>query len=301
MKVVSYQEDYFEPLFLFWKRLAEKVPYFFSVSPEKWRECLLDDKLGKEKMFRGQEIFIAIEKGQIVGFSQCIQPAFAWDQNGQKYSNPQIGILRHFYFDEGRLDAADRLYASSEIYLNQFPTQHTFYHIFGMSCNAHHGKLHQSLAHIDRFLCEKGFQIEHENVYYSLDLAQVEPIREQKLQLVPTVRPEPEAQEYEIVLSDHRIGTIQVRFLGRLTGGLTTDIAYLLWIEIRRDLQRQGWGAKSMQLLSSSLRSQNYRQLHLDTASTNQAAQRFYERFGFQNRGKTRSYVRTTSNRTFWE
>src|SRR5574341_685360 len=126
MEVVKYQEDYFEPLFLFWRRLAEKVPYFFSVSPEKWRECLLEDKLGNEKMFLSQEILIAIENGQIVGFSQIGGPAFAWDKNGQKFSHPQIGVLRHFYFDEGRFDAADLLYASSEIYLNQFPHQHAF-------------------------------------------------------------------------------------------------------------------------------------------------------------------------------
>jgi ribosomal protein S18 acetylase RimI-like enzyme len=294
MEVVEYQEDYFEPLFLFWKRLAEKVPYFFSVSPEKWRECLLDDRLGNEKMFLGQEIFIAIEKSQIVGFSQCIQPAFAWDQNGQQYSNPQIGVLRHFYFDEGRFDSADRLYAKSEIYLNQFANQHAFYHIFGMSCNVHHGKLHQSLAHIDRFLCEKDFRIEHENVYYSLELDQVKSIQKQDIQLLPAGKPEPDTQDYEIVLSDKPIGTIQIRFLDRRTGGFTTDIAYLMWIEIHRDFQRQGWGIKSMQLLISALRSQNYQQLHLDTASTNQIAQRFYEHLGFQDRGRTRCYLKTT-------
>ncbi|HEU0294369.1 MAG TPA: GNAT family N-acetyltransferase, partial [Anaerolineales bacterium] len=105
---------------------------------------------------------------------------------------------------------------------------------------------------------------------------------------------EPGMQEYEICLLNHPIGTIQVRYLDNLTGGYTTDIAYLMWIEIVRDSQKQGWGTKSMQLLISYLRSQNYHHLHLDTASTNQAAQRFYERLGFQNRGKTRGYLKTT-------
>jgi ribosomal protein S18 acetylase RimI-like enzyme len=294
MEVVKYQEAYFEPLFLFWKRLAEKVPYFFSVSPEKWRECLLEDKLGNEKMFLFQEIFIAIEKGQVVGFSQFGRPAFAWDKNGQKYKDPQIGVLRHFYFDEGRSDAAELLFIQSENYLKQFPHQHAFYHIFGMSCNAHHGKLHQSLAHIDRFLRDKGYQAEHENVYYSLELNEGEPIHGQELQLVPAASLEPGIQEYEICLLNHPIGTIQVRYLDRLTGGYTTDIAYLVWIEITSTLRRRGWGTKSMQLLISHLRSQKYRQLHLDTARANQAAQRFYERFGFRNRGITKSYLKTT-------
>lgn len=295
MEVIEFQEVHVEPLFQYWKKLAEKVPYFFSVSPGKWRECLLEDKLDDENMFRFQEIFIAIEKDQIVGFCQYGQPAFAWDKDGQKYYNPQIGILRHFYFDEARLDVANLLFAPSEHYLKQFPNQHAFYHIFGMSCNAHHGKLHQSLTHIDSFLRDKGFQVEHENVYYSLELKESEPAHHQELELVSQVSLESDIQNYEICLSNHPIGIIQVRYLDRLTGGSTKDIAYLMWIEITSASHRQGWGTKSMQLLISELRSKNYEQLHLDTASTNQNAQQFYERFGFQNRGKTKCYLKTTS------
>jgi RimJ/RimL family protein N-acetyltransferase len=296
MEVIRYHENYFEPLFSFWRRLAEKVPYFFSVSSKRWRECLFDDKLDNKNIFLSQETFIAIEKGQVIGFSQFGQPAFAWDKDGQKYNNPQIGLLRHYYFDEGRSDAANLLYDNSEKYLNQFSNQHAFYHIFGMSCNAHHGKLHQNLSHVDMFLREKGYQVEHENVYYILDLDRSEPIQQAELQLIPTFRCEPDTQEYEINLLNHPIGTIQVRFLNTLTYGATIDIAYLMWIEIASDFHGQGWGTKSMQLLTSYLRSQNYHQLHLDTASTNQAAQQFYEHFGFQNSGKTRCYLKTAGH-----
>lgn len=295
MEVREYQEKDFEPLFSYWKHLGEKIPYFFPVSPAKWRECLFEDKLNHEKMFSLQETFVAVEKDRIIGFIQYGQPAFAWDEKGQKYRNPQIGMIRHFYFDEGRFDAAAALLAKSEGYLSQFPNRHAFYHIFGMSCNARHGKLHQSLAHIDQFLREKGYWIEHENVYYSLEFNPDEPIHEQELQLVPTVSLEPDMQDYEICLLNHPIGTIQVRYLDRLTGGFTTDIAYLTWMEIISAFRGQGWGTRSMQLLISQLRSQKYHQLHLDTASTNQVAQGFYERFGFQNRGKTKSYLKTTT------
>ena len=98
MEVIRVQEVHFEPLFQYWKKLAQKVPYFFPVSPAKWRACLLEEKLDDENMFLFQELIIAVEKGQIVGFCQYGQPAFAWDNEGQKYYNPQIGILRHFYF-----------------------------------------------------------------------------------------------------------------------------------------------------------------------------------------------------------
>jgi RimJ/RimL family protein N-acetyltransferase len=163
-----------------------------------------------------------------------------------------------------------------------------------MSCNAHHGKLHQSLAHIDSFLRDKGFQVEHENVYYSLEIRESEPIGHQELELVPQVSLESDVQNYEICLSNHPIGTIQVRYLDSCTGESTTDIAYLMWIEIASAFHEQGWGTKSMELLISHLQSKKYQQLHLDTASTNHTAQRFYERFGFQNRGKTKCYLKTT-------
>ena len=294
MEIIKFQEDHIIPLFQYWKRLADKVPYFFSVSPEKWRTCLLEDKLGDENMFLFQELWIAVERGQIIGFCQYGQPSLAWDQEGQQYANPQIGLLRHFYFDEDRLDAADLLFRQSENYLSQFLAQHAFYHIFGMSCNAHHGKLHQSLDHVHRFLCKHGYEVEHENVYYTLELRESEPVLEAELKLVPDVSAESDTQDYEICLSNHWIGTIQLRSLDGVTGGRTTDIAYMTWIEITSALRRQGWGTRSMQTLIAQLCSQNYRQLHLDTASTNLAAQQFYEHFGFENRGRTRCYVKTT-------
>jgi ribosomal protein S18 acetylase RimI-like enzyme len=294
MEAVRYQEDYFEPLFSYWKKLSERIPYFFSVSPQRWCECLLEDKLGSERIFRFQEIFLAIDKGEVVGFVQYGQPAFAWDENGQLYNNPRIGVIRHLYFEEGRLEAARLLFACSENYMKQFSGQHAFYHIFGMSCNAHHGKLHQSLEHVDRFLCANGYQVEHENVYYTLELEAGDPFGRHGLQLAPKPVMEPGVQNYEICLQNQIIGTIQIRFLDQLTGGATTDIACLTWFGLKKEFQGQGWGTQAMQLLVQDL-SKNYRQLHLDTASTNRSAQQFYERFGFQNQGRTRCYLRSSS------
>ena len=295
MEIIKLQEDHCLPLFLYWNRLAEKVPYFFPVSPEKWRACLLEDKLGDENMFLFQEIWIAVERGQIVGFCQYGRPAFAWDNQGQRYFNPQIGILRHFYFDEDRVDAADLLFRQSETYLSQFSHQHAFYHIFGMSCNAYHGKLYHSLDHVDRYLREHGYEVEHENVYYTLDLRESQPVSEPELELVPRDSREEDTQEYQICLAGHPIGIIQLRTLERLTGGITADIAYLTWIEIDGALRHQGWGTRSMKLLIAHLGSRSYGQLHLDTASANHIAQRFYEHLGFENRGKTTSHFKTTS------
>ncbi|MGB8984306.1 MAG: GNAT family N-acetyltransferase [Anaerolineales bacterium] len=295
MEVIKYQEDHFEALFSYWKKLGEQVPYFFPVSPEKWRECLLDDKLENERLFPFQEVFVALEKGKVIGFIQYGQPAFAWDENGQLCCNPQIGVLRHFYFDEDRFDAAHLLFAAGESYMQQFEIRHAFYHIFGMSCNAHHGKLHHSLEHVDRFLRGNGYRVEHENVYYSLELTECDPPCQDGLQLVPKPIVEPGIRNYEICLRDNLIGTLQIRFLDELTGGATTDIACLTWIGIRQEFRGQGCGTRVLQRLAADLHGEHYRQLHLDTANTNRVAQHFYERFGFENRGITRCYIKTAN------
>ena len=59
----------------------------------------------------------------------------------------KVDLIRHFYFEANRLDVGNLLFAQCESYLKQFSNQHAVYHIFGMSCIAHHGKLHESLAH----------------------------------------------------------------------------------------------------------------------------------------------------------
>ena len=47
-----------------------------------------------------------------------------------------------------------------------------------------------------------------------------------------------------------------------------------------------------MKLLIADLQSEGCHQLHLDTASINEGAQQFYEHYGFENRGRTRSFVK---------
>jgi ribosomal protein S18 acetylase RimI-like enzyme len=293
MKVREYRETDFDALFAYWQGLGEKIPYFFPVTSDKWYECMFEDKLDNEEKFLFQEIFVAEENDQIVGFIQYGQPAFAWDEKGLKYRNPQIAIIRHFYFEADRFDVADLLFAQCESYMRQFPSQHAFYHIFGMSYNAHHGKLHESLTHVNRFLCEKGYRVEHENQYYSLALQEAEVANQNDLSLVSKPAPQPNLGEYEICLQERPIGMMQIRYLDKLTGGDTADIVYLTWIGINEAFRRQGWGSKAMKLLIATLYSEGYKKLHLDTASTNEAAQQFYEHYGFEKRGRTRSFIKT--------
>jgi RimJ/RimL family protein N-acetyltransferase len=292
MEIVKFHKDHSKSLFLYWNRLGRNVPFFFRVSTEKWLECLLNDRLEGVEKFRSQEIYMAIEDERVIGFIQYVQPAFSWDQNGKKIKDPQIGIIRHFYFDEGCLDAAHCLYAKSQAFMKQFPTQHAFFHIFGMSCNAHHGKLHQGLVHIERFILEKGYQVEHENLYFTLTFTNSEIYPHNNLRLVPKSANKPGVQEFVIQLQENNIGGIHIRYMTTFTGGKTADVVYLSWIGIDKTFQKQGWGTLALKLLIANFQKYGYHQIHTDTASTNTAAQHFYVSLGFTNRGRTRSYIK---------
>jgi len=106
MKIIAYNDSFIDSLFIYWKKLGENIPYFFEVSKEKWRESLVEDELEEEKKFLLQEIFVAVEDQHIIGFIQFCQPTFDWDENGFKYRNPKIGLIRHFYFEAVRYDEA---------------------------------------------------------------------------------------------------------------------------------------------------------------------------------------------------
>jgi hypothetical protein len=149
MRLQRYQGNHRDALLAYWETLGASIPYFFSVSPEKWQSCLLDDELNGEKLFGNLVTLLAAEKGQVLGFTQYGRPNFAWDASGKRYDNPGMGVVRHFYFEKTRPDVAEAMLARARACLGLFPQGYAFYHMFGMSCNAHHGKLHTSLGHID--------------------------------------------------------------------------------------------------------------------------------------------------------
>lgn len=296
MNVGAYQGADQYALYAYWRALGENIPYFFPVSPERWGVCLLADRLDGELIFDRLETYVAKDKGQVVGFTQVGQPRFSWDASGQKYENPRIGNIRHFYFDVGRRDVAKALYARVRPFLNHFPHHHAFYHIYGMSCNAHHGKLHLWLEHVDVFIRAQDFQIEHENVTYSLALDNAGLPQGDDLRLIPQPRDFYGPHLYAIWLHDTLIGALKVRYMDHLNGEAAKDAAYLTLMTIDQDCRGHGWGTQALKVLCGMLRDKGYVHLFLDTANANEGAQRFYERFGFNNQGRSRSYIHEPGN-----
>ena len=85
-------------------------------------------------------------------------------------------MIRNFYFDESQKEAGMKLLNEAVKALSNTADRiYAFFHYFGMSCYARHGKLFEGFGHIHNILEQNGFTIEHENVFYSSTLSSVEP------------------------------------------------------------------------------------------------------------------------------
>jgi ribosomal protein S18 acetylase RimI-like enzyme len=289
MDIREYRRSDLHNVFEYWKKVGTDIPYFFPVSAQRWQTCLLEDELDGERIFDSLETYLATESGQVLGFVQCGQPNYAWDEIGQKRPHPHIGVIRHLYFEKGRSDVGEALLAKAGDHLARFDQNYAFFHILGMSCNAHHGKLHISQTHVDQLLRAYGFRIEHENVYYVLDMNRTAPVENIELTFCST--PGSGKERFEVQLDTEVVGTAGVRYLDMLTDGHTSDTVYLTKIRVAEQYRSQGIGTAFLTLVAQSLLSRGYRYLHTDAASSNVRAQQFYRKLGFQKEGYTRSYV----------
>jgi GNAT superfamily N-acetyltransferase len=284
MNICLFKDRHADILFDYWNRIGQDIPYFFYTDKEKWLRSLLDDKLENEKKFKHLETYIAVEDDKVVGFIQFGQPNFHFDSEGKKYYNPDIGVIRHLYYDEDKPEVGRELINKAEKYLKGFKDTYVFYHILGMSCNAHHGKLYNKMFYIEKLLNDHGFSIEHENIYYVLDIERVNVAKDNSSVSIET----DDGNNFRAILNNETVGYAEVRHLKDLAS--VDDTAYLVWIVVNK--RHCGIGSSFMNRLVEYLADKGYRYLHTDTAKSNIIAQKYYERKGFINMGLTRSYQR---------
>ena len=166
---------------------------------------------------------------------------------------------------------------------------YAFFHYFGMSCYARHGKLFEGFAPVHRLLLDSGFTVEHENVYYSSTLTACE---------APAValhwqnRSPGSQQACDFLLDGRMVGGCELHFLP------DTAIAYLRWIYVNEELRGQRIGTACMAALRHDLYQRGVRRFDTDTARNNLVAQHYYEKNGFTCEGLTRSYF--TAEGTEW-
>ena len=219
---------------------------------------------------------------ELLGFVQYDRSAVGFSDQGEIADTVSYPIIRNLFFSQGREEIGERLLENALAALsNDGDRIYAFFHYFGMSCYARHGKLFEKFGHIHHLLLNQGFAIEHENVFYSSKLTEAEPtpvtLRWHALSSG--------GQQYcDFVLGDAVVGGAEMHFLER------KDIAYLRWIFVNQTMRGRGLGSKCMSALKTALVQKGITRFDTDTALTNTVAQHFYEKNHFTKQGLTRSY-----------
>lgn len=261
-------------------------PYKYKADPGVWESSYSHDIDGSgSTLFSELETMGAYSGSRLVGFIQYGRTAFGFDESGEISDAVSYPVIRNFFFSEDQTEAGGALLNEAVNALSAVSSGriYAFFHYFGMSCYARHGKLHDSFTHIHEMLIRNGFCVEHENVFYSSELNSASDA-EIKLEWHDET---PGRQRYcDFILDNAIVGGCEVHFLEQ------SGIAYLRWIYINGDLCGRGLGSRSMSALKSDLFRRGITRFDTDTALTNIIAQRFYEKNGFRNEGLTRSYYK---------
>ena len=261
------------------------VPYFFSASFADWKESFENDTDGEGRpLFRALYGKAAYDGDTLVGFVQYGQTAFGFDSGGEISEAVNYPVIRSLYFDENREDAGHLLLRTA---LKEFEAEekvYAFFHYFGMSCFARHGKLFEHFDWIRALLHEYGFVIEHENVYYS---AVWHHSAGSEVEIIVHGLTKGNHETVDFILNQRQIGGCEVHYPD------AKGSAYLRWIYINGDLQNQGMGSRCMNALKAWLQDRGITRLDTDTALDNHRAQHYYEKNSFIRKGITRSFFLT--------
>lgn len=257
-------------------------PHYFSTDYNCWLESFDNDiDGGGRKLFKTLFVKAIYNNEKMVGFIQYGETSFGFDDNGEISNDISYAVIRNFYFDENRIDAAKCLLDAALNYFNKFNVIYAFFHYFGMSCFARHGKLFEKHRPIQKFLNDNGFVIEHENVYYTL---KIKDVNEVEIQLEVHELTQGNQQCIDFMYNDKQVGGCEIHLINK-------DVAYLRWIYINDDIKGIGIGSKCMNALKHYLYQKQIKRFDTDTALKNNVAQHYYEKNGFANTGITRSYI----------
>lgn len=259
------------------------TPYFFETNFEVWVQSFESDIDGEGRtLFKELMLKAVYDKTALLGFVQYGKTAFGFDSNGEISSEISYQVIRNFYFVRDRKEVGELLLREAMKSFKEEEQVYAFFHYFGMSCFARHGKLFEDNAHIDIILKENGFQVEHENVYYSSVLANC---KKSEVEVVPGELTKGNQQYIDFKIDDVQVGGCEVHYINEL-------VAYLRWIYVNGDIVGKGIGTKCMNSLKVALYEKGFRRFDTDTAFVNTVAQHYYEKNAFEREGVTRSYYK---------
>ena len=278
---IEYKAANPEEIYAFLCKLS--FPYRYETDFDVWEASYLRDTDGEgRQLFTGLETIGAYDGSRLVGFLQYGVSAVGFNGAGEITQDVSYPIIRNFYFLPGQEAAGAQLLTQGMAALSPEGRQvYAFFHYFGMSCYARHGKLFQAFDHVHRLLLHSGFAVEHENVFYSSLLTQTMPAPVCLCWHEPTCGGQ---QACDFLLDGKAVGGCELHFLPR------PDTAYLRWIFVQEDLRGKGVGSRCMTALKNELLHRGVSRFDTDTAAANLTARRFYERNCFTREGLTRSY-----------
>ncbi len=264
-------------------QLGFEVPYFFSVDFEGWQKSFTEDIDGEGRiLFKELNTKVIYDNDELVGFIQYGKTAFGFADNGEISSDISYPIIRNLYFNKDKIDAGELLLNNALESFGNTERVYAFFHYFGMSCFARHGKLFEKYAYIEALLKENGFETEHENVYYSSMLKGEET---SEAVVEPQALTKGNQQYIGFTLDGAQVGGCEVHYLNENT-------AYLRWIYVNDNITGKGIGTKCMYALKKFLYEKGITRFDTDTAMNNLVAQHYYEKTSFNREGITKSYYR---------
>jgi len=275
-----------KPIYDYYNSVKNTVPYWFDVDYSLWLESYESDTdYEGDIMFSELITFAAFAEKSIIGFIQFGISNYTFNQNGEKDFSEKCGVIRNLYFD--KKCSGDELISLTESYFSEkgITKKSAFFHALGMTCNAGHGKLYCGLPHIETALLKFGYEREHENVYYKRMLTGEDLISDNVSVQYGETNPKG-LQEFSIKTGGKDVGAGALVYLPQ------GEICYLKWIYIYDNEQGKGYASSALKTIFSDLYNKGIRRLDTDTADSNIIAQKLYEKVGFTDMGRTRSYLK---------
>ena len=276
----------------YFRKNCGNIPYMFETDYEIWlKSYTADTDHDDEKMFDEIITYAAFSSDEIAGFIAFGISRYIYNESGEKDRSVSCGIIRQLHIGREH-NCGGGLISIAEGFFNEqnVSKRAAFFHAFGMTCYAGHGKLFCGLPHIEQAVLTGGYEKEHENVYYRRFLTEADCDVCKNVSVSFSAANKKGLCEFTVYAEKRAVGAGAVVYLPQ--GG----ICYLKWIYIYENEQRKGYGSAALRALFSVLYSKGIKRFDTDTADRNTAAQALYTKTGFEYMGRTRSYMKYRQN-----
>lgn len=259
--------------------LKIKSPYIYKVKYDSYLTSLLNDVDSQgNKLFKKLYLFGAFIDNKLKGFIQFGVTNIGFDKEGNLTEKVNYNVIRNLYFYDKEV-GLELLKIAKKHLKNDI---YAFFHYFGMSCFARHGKLAEQHIEINKLLQENNYIVNEENIYYSKEITNDEYV---DVELEYKEMNSFGTQQISFIKNNQLLGECEIHFVDN-------KYAYLRWMYIRENMQHLGYGSKCMRKLCNYLYSLGISKIDTDTAIDNIVAQKYYEKNKFINLGRTKSYIK---------